>query len=297
MVSGESPAVARRHLRLALRKAREAKGFTQGQVAEALDWSLSKVQRIESGDVTVSSTDLQAMLARFGVTDPERIDQLIETARASRRKGWWDDLKYREHLTPATMQLLQFESEASAIRYFHPTLLPGLLQTPAYAEFILNFWNNELSEADRAVRLEVRMRRREFVLGRPDPPQYLLVLDESVLFREVGGPQVMAEQLHELLKLMREPNIIARILPYSAANLPELNPFIVFDFGDEENAVLYREAQLADEIVHLPDRIRLYRGRFEHMWAEALSEDATARLIEARAATMLSSADRPRPDS
>ncbi|GIH05965.1 transcriptional regulator [Rhizocola hellebori] len=281
MVSGESPAVARRRLRLALRKAREARGFTQGQVAEDFDWSLSKVQRIESGDVTVSSTDLKALLAHYDVTDAKRVQQLVEVARASRRKGWWDQPQYREHLTAATLQLLQFETEASAIRVYNPALIPGFLQTTGYAEMILKNWE-QLSEADRAVRFEVRMRRRELALTTDS--QYYLVLDESVLHREVGGPEVMVEQLWELLRLTGILNFRVRILPFGAgAHLAMLNPFMVLDFGEEENAVLYLEAQMADEMVNSSERIRLYRERFEAFWDVALTEEDTASLIRAKA--------------
>jgi transcriptional regulator with XRE-family HTH domain len=281
MVSGESPAVARRRLRLALRKAREARGFTQGQVAEDFDWSLSKVQRIESGDVTVSSTDLKALLAHYDVTDAKRVQQLVEVARASRRKGWWDQPRYREHLTAATLQLLQFETEASAIRVYNPALIPGFLQTTGYAEMILKNWE-QLSEADRAVRFEVRMRRRELALTTES--QYYLVLDESVLHRAVGGSEVMGEQLRELLRLTGIANFRVRILPFgSGAHLAMLNPFMVLDFGEEENAVLYLEAQLADEMINSSERIRLYRERFEAFWEVALTEEDTAHLIRAKA--------------
>ncbi len=281
MAQGESPAAARRRLRLALRKAREAKGLKQGQVAEALDWSLSKVQRIEAGEVTVSSSDLKAALMLFDITDGDRIDQLLETARTSRRKGWWDEQQYRQHLSSATMQLLQFEGEAAAIRVYNPSLLPGLIQTRAYAETIFNFWGSEMPEAERHVRLEVRMRRREFVLERPDPPEYFLILDESVLKRQVGSEEVMAEQLSELLSLMKKKKFIARIVPFTrGAPLAMLNHFIILDLGDEEDAILYREAQLKDYIEQGLEAIRLYRHRFESLWDTALSEKDTAALIE-----------------
>lgn len=296
MVLGESPAVARRRLRLALRRAREAKSLTQTQVAVALDWSLSKVQRIESGEVTVSSTDLRALLSQLGITDPDRVEQMVEDARTSRRRGWWDEPRYREHLNPATMQLLQFESQATAVRSFHPTMVPGLFQTRAYAEFVLNFWSDVLSEEDRAVRFEVRMRRRDHVFDRPEPPRYLLILDESVLFREVGGAKVMAEQLQELLALARKPSVVLRVVPLAdAAILTMLGPFMMFDLDEEENAVLYRESHLRDEMVHTPSIIRRYRDVFELMWEQSLNEEASARLVDARASAMLSSLDRLRP--
>jgi transcriptional regulator with XRE-family HTH domain len=291
MVSGESPAVARRRVRLALRGAREAKGLTQNQVAQALEWSLSKVNRIESGDVSISTTDLKALLEFYGVDNQATVAGLVEDARTSRRERWYTDPRYREHLTPATLQLLQFESEASAIRTFQITLIPGVMQTEAYAAAVMGVVP-ELSEEDQEVRLEVRMRRRQQILGRRDPPEYYLVLDESVLFRAVGGEQVMAGQLQGLLSLAKHSNVRVRVVPFAkAALIAPLGPFSILDLGDEEDAVLYREARLVDEVIHVPERIRRHRVAFEQLWGDSLNEEASARLIEARAAVMLSSLD------
>lgn len=295
MVSNESPAVARRRLRLALRKAREAMGLTQGQIADALEWSLSKVNRIESGEVTISHTDLGALLRVVGVTNPDVIQGLTEDARASRRRGWWDEPRVREHLTPATLQLLQFESQASIIRCFHSMLIPGLLQTRTYAESVFNVWTHEISDADRAARIDVRMQRPAQVFGRPDPPKYLVILDESVVYREVGGAKVMADQLYEVLVIGENPRVTVRIVPFAAAApLALLGPFTIFDLGDEENAVLYREGggPSEDEIVHSSEAISRHRLIFEHMWERSLTAEATARQIQARAAAMLASLDR-----
>ncbi|MCW6006126.1 helix-turn-helix domain-containing protein [Micromonospora sp. CPCC 205371] len=297
MVSGESPAAARRRVRLALRAAREAKGFTQGYVADELDWSLSKVNRIEKGDVTVSRTDLLAMLELYGVDGQERIEDLVQAARRSRQRGWWDEPRYREHMTPAMLQLLQFEGEATAIRYFHPTLIAGILQTREYASYVLNFWRHDLSDVDLDARLEARMQRRAHVFDRPDPPDYFLIFDESVLHREVGGARTMAGQLRELVSLTRAGRVVIRVVPFAeAAPIAMLGPFTILDIGDEENAVLYRESHLLDEIVHARANIDRHRRIFEQLWTASYTEEESARLIEARAATMISSLDqRKRP--
>ena len=292
MASYEAPAVARRRLRLALRKAREAKGLTQAQVAESLDWSLSKVNRIETGEVTVSTTDLHALLRLFGVVDPAEVDRLVADARASRRRGWWDEPRYRQHLTPAMLQLFQFEAEATTIRVFHPTLIPGLLQTRAYAEAVLAVWRDRLDEAVRATRLEARLQRRGHVFGRPDPPRYLLILDESVLYRRLGGTDVMIEQLRELLALTRQPYLALRVVPLAdTAVMAMLGVSSILDLGDDENAVLYREGVLQDEIIHNPDDVAYHRQLFDQIWRTALPEDASARMVEAHVEALSAGVD------
>ncbi len=296
MVVGESPANARRRVRIALRKAREERRLTQQQVADGLDWSLSKVNRLEKGEVTVSRTDLLALLEMYGVVDAAVIEDLVGAARRSRQRGWYDEPRYRETLTTAMLQLYQFEPEATVIRFYSSTLIPGLLQTSAYAQYILDFWQQELTESVRTARLETRMHRRSQVFDREDPPDYLLILDESVLHRELGGPKVMAEQLRDLLNMMARANIHVRILPLrEAAILAMLGPFQLFDLGDEENAVLYRETVLKDEILFAGEAINRHRRYFEQMWSTAVPEDASARMIEAQAAVMLSALDRQQP--
>lgn len=295
MTVGESPAVARHRLRLALRRARLAKGLTQRQVAEALDWSLSKVNRMEAGEVTVSSTDLQALLRLFDVTDRDRVEQLIEEARAARRRGWWDQPEYREHLTSAMIQSVQFETEATAIRSFQPTVIPGVLQTRAYASAVVSIWGGELSEADRDSRLEVRARRREQLFSRPDPPEYLLVLDESVLLREVGGPRTMSEQLYDLLDLARAGRVNVRVVPLAHSALYAVGLFVIYA-KDDEDVALYRESNLADEVLYSAETIGRHRELFERIWDQASSVEGSSHMIEARAATLRSAADRLRPD-
>jgi len=294
MAAGESPAAARRRLRLALRRAREAEHLTQRQVAEALDWSLSKVNRIEAGEVTVSSTDLRALLQLLGINDPEQVAALVDEARAARRRGWWDKPEIREHLTTAMIQSVQFETEATAIRSFQPTVVPGILQTRAYASEVVNVWGGELPAADRDQRLEVRLRRREQLFSRADPPEYLLVLDESVLLREVGGPRIMSEQLFDLLDMAAAGRVQVRVMPLAHAALYAVGLFVIYA-QDDEDVALYRESNLGDEVSYSSETISRHRELFEQIWKRAMSPDASRHMIEARAALLRSDADRAEP--
>src|SRR6185503_14030155 len=107
-------------------------------------------------------------------------------------------------------ELIQFEAEAAAIRQYSGMLVPGLLQTPEYAQAILQFHlkHKNMAETVLQVRLEARLQRRKQALDRPDPPEYLVLLDESVLYRPIGGPQVMGQQLLDLLRTLQRPNVL-----------------------------------------------------------------------------------------
>jgi transcriptional regulator with XRE-family HTH domain len=288
------PAVARHRVRLALRRAREAAGRTQAQVAGALDWSLSKVNRIEAGEVNISTTDLQALLRLLGIDESAQAAQLLAEARQARSRGWWwEEARYREGLTPGTISLIQYEMGANEIRVYNPTVVPGMLQTRQYAERMLEFWDDKLTPAERKVRLEVRMRRRDEILTRPDPPRYYLILDESVMYRQVGGPRVMADQLRELTRLAAEPHIIIRVAPFSEGLvLATLGPFIVFDLGDEENATLYREYHIYDEVDEDPAVVGSHRNYFEQMWYQCLTPDSSVELFDRRITEILRANDR-----
>ncbi|HEY7174844.1 MAG TPA: Scr1 family TA system antitoxin-like transcriptional regulator, partial [Micromonosporaceae bacterium] len=192
MSNVDSPAVARRRVRLALRAFRTSKKLTQSQVAKAMDWSLSKVIRIEKGEVNVSPSDLKVLLEHLEVTDQATVEELLEDVRLSRTERWTISAADREYITPAMLQLAQFEADAVQLRYYNNLLVPGTLQTEAYARTILG--HSGLDSASIERRVAFRMRRRERVERSSDPPCFVL-LDESVLLRRIGEPMVMVDQL------------------------------------------------------------------------------------------------------
>lgn len=287
MATGDSPAAARRRVRLFLRHAREQKGLTQSQVAEEMEWSLSKVMRIESGEVTIAPNDLRPLLAYLDVSDKAVVDRLVEDVRISRRRrqAWWDEPEFRETLTVALRQLAQFESDAVAARYFQGVVFPGRLQTPAYAAAILDKYRDELTEEQIKMRLDARMRRRTAFLSGKKSTVFAL-LDQSVLHREVGGAGVLAEQISELLNLVRQKRLIVRVVPFSLDGpLPLYGSYelLHLDDQDDENALMYRETSGdRDEIVEDRAVIKRHRELFELLWANALDERSSERFMADR---------------
>jgi transcriptional regulator with XRE-family HTH domain len=284
--AADSPAVARRRVRLALREAREAAGFTQTQVAEAMEWSLSKVMRIESGEVSVALNDLKALLAYVKITDPATVAALVDTARTAkqRRTMWWDEPGYREHLTLAMRQTIQYELDAVTIRHYYGQVLPARFQTDDYAKAILGKYTADLSPEEQAVRLEARIRRRDTLIKQRTPPKLLVLLDESILFRQFGGPRVFADQLRYLIKRSENPTLAIRVLPFTADGpTATYGSFEIFDLDESGvDAVMYRETHVTDEIVDDVVDVKRHRLIFEEMWQVALDEAESVQRIRQR---------------
>ncbi|GAB7042326.1 MULTISPECIES: helix-turn-helix domain-containing protein [Catenuloplanes] len=287
MPRNQSAAVSRRRLRTALRRLRVARDMTQREVADALRWSSAKLMRIEAGKVSVSFTDLQALLKHYGVTDPARIDTLNELSVAA-RAGSEIGVRYRDVLSSGMMELLEHEESAGAIRNFEPQLVPGLLQTPEYAYSTLRFLpDEELSAEVVERRVRARMERAE-LLTRDDSPDAFFVLDESVLCRKVGAESgadgVMAAQLEHLREMAARPHVSIRVLPFGAGLYGALrSPFVILEFDDElDDGLVYVESP-QDELIIREDveSIVRYADRFRALEKRATSREMLPVVIEA----------------
>jgi transcriptional regulator with XRE-family HTH domain len=279
--------VARRHVRMTLREAREARHLTQSDVAEAMDWSLSKVIRIESGEVSISTNDLRLVLSYLGITDKKLIESLVEAAKSSRtrQQPWWQQSPFREHLTPASRRLVEFELQARTTRTYHNITLPGRLQIPSYAEASLTNWRGELDESVIDARLKARLRRREAFLAAKGYQVHLLI-DESVLYRTTGDPRILADQLAELLRLIDLKRITLRIIPFRFEGpQPSFGMFEILylgEDGDETNAVIYIEDYLSDHVIDDHTKVSGHREKFDQLWDLATAEPASQKIISQR---------------
>lgn len=271
----ESPTVHQRRLRIELRAAREAAGLTQEQAANELEWSLSKIIRIEAGTVRVTVTDVKVLLQLYGFPQ-ERVEGVLTLARAAREQGWWN--AYRKLLPQQLLDLIGYESAGHVLRNFQPLVVPGLLQTREYAREIL-FTVRGGDDLDEMV--EVRMRRQE-LFRRDDPPQFFFVIDEAAVRRLVGGTAVMRDQLAHLLDMAKLPHVTIEVVPFDAgAHTGLLGSFQILDFSaPEDDPVLYLEGAQGDLIGrdYIEEVVR-YRERFEVLRGMSLGPEGTAVLL------------------
>jgi transcriptional regulator with XRE-family HTH domain len=271
MSTAFGPTVGRRRLRSAIRRAREASGLTQEQVAAAMDWSLSKLIRIESGYVSISTNDVKALLHHYQVTDPVQVANLVELARVSRQRTWW--AQYRDSLPPAYYAYIGLEAEASRLCFYQSVGMPGLLQTEAYAQAVVqsvipNF--NDAAEAQASVAL--RLRRQHEVFDRADPPAIDVVLDEATLHRQTGGRAVIREQLLNLVRLGGVDHITVQVLPFTSTVYTPLGQFVIVAFaGSEETDAVYLESTGLEDVLDHPESVTSHLMTFEALQQAALS--------------------------
>lgn len=244
--SGPDATIHRRRLRNELRKAREQAAMTQRDVAKAMDWSLSKLIRIETGTVNISTNDLRMLLALYAM-EPDRITALVDLAKAAREVPRWNI--YRDVVSAEHIAFLGYESSASVIRNYEPQLVPGLLQTEDYArEVMRTLAPDDAQRADALI--DLRMHRQQ-ILDRENPPELHFIMDEAVLYRMVGGLRVTRQQLLRLRELADHPHVTMRVVPFTAG-LYRLTrgPYVLFEFPDpEDEYVLYLESAHGHDII------------------------------------------------
>jgi transcriptional regulator with XRE-family HTH domain len=257
MASGQDPMVQRRRLRVELRKARESAGLSQKDVAPAMDWSLSKLIRIESGTVGISINDLKVLLQLYGISADDRIQELINMARSAKEPAWW--APYKDSITSEFSAFLSYESAATIIRNFESILMPGLLQTEEYARASISEFSSPLPQVERRVLsqvdslVELRMERQERLVQRQeDPPKVFFGISESVLHYWVGGRDVMRRQLERLKEALSSPDYVIWIIPFRAGLYQKMRgSYVLFELpaSDENEDVLYLEDTRGELIV------------------------------------------------
>ncbi len=279
MAEGGSPLVQRRRLRAELKKARQVSGLTQEQVAGEMDWSLSKIIRIESASSGISANDLKALLQLYGLKDPGQVDSLLALARTARERSWWS--AYRDVAPQSLLQLIEYESAAHAVRQFETLFIPGILQTEDYARAVLqkNYYEGPGSDQLRAL-VELRT-RREDLFDAENGPSFHFILDEAVIRRLVVGPSVMRRQLRRLIEAANKPNITIEVIPFSAGLHAGMNgPFEIIEFTDpSDNDIVFMESPRGDIISDDPEEILKYREAFEGLVKASLGPRDSLRLI------------------
>ncbi|MFI0963377.1 helix-turn-helix transcriptional regulator [Streptomyces sp. NPDC021080] len=211
---------------------RERAGLKREEAARILRVAPATVRRMEMAEVSLKIPYLQLLLKSYGVGDLEA-EAFVQLAEDANKPGWWQ--RFHDILPDWFSMHVSLEGAASLLRSYEPHFIPGLLQTEDYARGVLEagaIGQTRPEDIERHVAL--RMQRQE-LLTREDAPRIWAVMDETVLRRTIGGPEVMRAQIDKLLQATKLPHVTLQVIPFSSGPHPgTYGPFVLFRFAMPE---------------------------------------------------------------
>ncbi|MFC9286093.1 helix-turn-helix domain-containing protein [Streptomyces sp. NPDC057052] len=277
MPAGGRPTVRSRRLGTALRQYRHAAKLDQPQAAEIIAASQARVSRLESGHVTARVIEVRLLLDAYGVTDPEVRSKLEELAKHSKKRGWW--LEHAAHLRPDYLDHIALEDDATYIRQWQPTLVPGLLQTPAYAEAVIAAGPGYV--APEVLEQLVKVGEGRQVKIGEGGASYTAILWEAVITHPLVSIDIHRHQLATILEIGERKNVTVQVLPFSAGALAATtSAFSSFSFDAEPvvEAVTLENLR-GTSVLEAPEDLTAYANMYDLLRSAALAPDASARLI------------------
>jgi transcriptional regulator with XRE-family HTH domain len=271
------PTLHQRELGMRLRSLRMERGLSVEEVAESLLSPPSRIRQLEAGASLPTKTDLSELRVLFKLHGATA-DQLTEMAREARQQGWWAD--YQDLRVP----YIGLEQHASSITSYTMQYFPALLQTAAYARAIITAIVPQIEPKILEERVEARL-RRQHVLNSPNTLRYVVLLDEAVLRRPVGGRAVIYKQLDKVLTVIRTHKVDLRIVPFEhGASLAQDSNFVVLQFNEPGPLpVVYVEGLAAYHLLDDKQDVSRYLEEIERLKQSALDlSDSVERIEQAR---------------
>jgi transcriptional regulator with XRE-family HTH domain len=252
----------------ALRSAMDYAGLSGKRTAQMLGWSESRVSRFLTGKLSATEVEISAMLAVYGVTGDER-DGLLCLARETTKLTW----SYEEALRTLT----DHQNKAVRITELHTLTVPGLLQTEGYARAVVSRMVNAPNYDHEAFLASLLARQELF--NRDNPPLSTFFIHELALHLPVGGPLVMSEQLHHLLRMSVRSQINLRLIPAAiGAHAGLAGSCCLMEFT-EFGPVAFVEEEISGYFLEEPAEIAAYHRTFTALGAVALDQSQSKTVI------------------
>lgn len=276
--------VPRRQLGRYLRDLRGRSRHTVRAAAAQLEWSEAKIWRIETGQTSLRSLDVEAMCKVYGAP-PDLTEGLMGLAKETKARGWWHS--YGDVVPEYFDVYIGLEEAASHFSWYESELVPGLLQTEDYARTVIRADNPGVNDAEIEQRVHVRMARQALLTRVTDPPVLEVVLNEAILHRPVGGAKVMVRQLQRLVEAGGLPTVSVRVMPFGAGLHHGVmsGPFVILRFPlngngqDTEPATVYVESFTGALYLDKPREVDRHVTAFTNIWLSSLDERASQELI------------------
>lgn len=272
------PTLRLRRLAAELRRLRAAARLTREEVTGQTDINGATLYRIETGRARPQVRTLLALLALYGVDEPER-GKLLALSRQAAEQSWLQS--FPAGLPDPYTTYITFEGEARSLLNYEALFIPGLLQIEPYARAALQRGLPAAAKEEIERLVDARM-GRQAVLTRNPPLRLWAIVDEAALHRPVGGRDIMNAQLEHLAESAAElPQVTLQVIPYDVGGHPGMaGAFAILQFGEPSaNDVVYIESQGADLFLESQLDVSRFTTIFEHLRAQALPPEASVSFI------------------
>jgi transcriptional regulator with XRE-family HTH domain len=293
-----SPGAARRRLGSELRSLRELAGLKLEDAGRHLQRSAATISRLESAKVVPRLVDIAALLELYSNESSRPVssevrERVLRLAADSRKKQWFEpfrDVITGDMLPDSVGRLVEYETDAREIRTFEPEIIPGLLQTRAYAVAVADVFFPQHDGAQRNRFVEFRLARQAMLNRLQEPVRLSAVVGESALRRTFGGVDTLREQVHSLANDIRgeRPNVEVRVVPTSATVPAALGgPFIVMSFdGEHDGDLIYLETRSGGDYLQSITDVERFNFHFESLVEVSLPQGEALEFVETIAARL-----------
>lgn len=276
--------VPRRQLGRYLRDLRGQARLTVRAAAGALEWSEAKIWRIETGQTSMRSLDVEQMCRIYGAPG-DLTESLMALAKETKARGWW--LSYSDVINEGFDVYIGLEEAAAHLYWYEAELVPGLCQTADYARTLITADNPQLAEEEIERRVQLRIARQTLLTRVTNPPEVNIVLNEAILRRPIGGHKVLANQLNRLIEVSDLPNVSIKVMRFNAGLHYGImsGPFVLLEFPVNGNGqhseppTVYVDSFTGALFLDKPNEIKRYSGAFKNIWNTASSEPESRNFI------------------
>lgn len=254
-------------LATALRDLRRSAGLGGVEAARRAGVSQSKISKLENGRLRAGPDDVRALCDVYGVPDDER-EGLLGLAAELRAGSRLSRVVMTRGAAQLQRQFSRLESNATVLRSFQPAMVPGILQTKAYARLV---FGAGLTDEDRDSAVEARGRRGSALDD--ESKELKIIVTEGALRWQAGGSQVMTEQLDAILTVSRRPNVLIGVVPWTTP----VDVFCTHAFHMYDSEAVVVGTEVASAVLDSPDDVDVYEQLFDQLAAIASTGDEARR--------------------
>ncbi|MGW0819897.1 helix-turn-helix domain-containing protein [Streptomyces sp. NPDC002845] len=281
MAARPQPTARRIGLGHELRQLRKEAGLTIAQAVDGLSVDESTLQRVETGWKSFrQASHLRELLERYGIADDDHVDRLVALQREASSREWWADGS--TNMLSGMPRFLGIEAAAREIRAFHPSVIPGLLQSEAYAKAVHEVHKpiDETTTEFMRQSVHLRMRRKEALTRDDDPLKLWAILNEPALRYPVGDTDVMREQYDELARLADQENVTLQVLPQGERGYVALHDVNIMILGDGLPTTIQSDTAMRTvAVTDKPREVDRFSRMFDAMVSNALPPRDTPKFL------------------